>query len=143
MKYIKLYEASEPRQNIKYVGDNIVETWYLNGTWHRDGGPAVIYYRRDDDSIESEFWYQKGKKHRVGGPAVTYYYRTGQPIREEWYLNGIRHREDEPALIGYAHNGSILDKEWYYEGERVNAASLEEFEAWKYLKSIGLSSFLT
>ena len=50
--------------------------YYLNGNFHREDGPAVIY----DNSYQA--WYLNGKYHRTDGPAVEW----GEA--REWCLNG-------------------------------------------------------
>jgi hypothetical protein len=47
-----------------------METWYLNGVVHRDGGPAVT-------NNNGQFWFQNGQFHREDG-------------KEEWYKNGVQ-----------------------------------------------------
>jgi hypothetical protein len=51
--------------------------WYLNGVWHREGGPALEY------PSGLKYWYLNGKRHREDGPAVEY--PDGQ---RKWFLNG-------------------------------------------------------
>ena len=43
---------------------NGTETWYKDGLFHRDDGPALI---RPDGS---KYWYLDGKSHREDGPAI-------------------------------------------------------------------------
>ena len=50
--------------------------WYLNGKYHREGGPAVEY---PDGTKE---WWLNGKVHREDGPAMEY--SDGD---KHWYLN--------------------------------------------------------
>jgi hypothetical protein len=64
------------------------EYWYLNGKWHREDGPAVIY------SDGHQEWWVNGKCHREDGPAV-----IGSNGYQEWWVNGKCHREDGPARI--------------------------------------------
>ena len=40
------------------------KSWYKNGKYHREDGPACEYANGD------KFWYKSGKQHREDGPAV-------------------------------------------------------------------------
>jgi antitoxin component YwqK of YwqJK toxin-antitoxin module len=112
MKHIKLYEQAEPEKRIKY---------------HPDG------------SVKRERWHQNGKLHRPDGPAWIWYRLDGSVEEEEWYQNGKLHRLDGPAWIGYRPDGSVEWEWWYWHGEHAKEVTTqEEWEAWKYLKSIGL-----
>ena len=76
------------------------QKWYLNGQFHREDGPAVIF------PSGTQQWYKNGKLHREDGPALIH--SDGSQF---WYLNGYRHREDGPAVT--RHDGRI---EWYLNG---------------------------
>ena len=52
--------------------------WYLNGVFHREGGPAVVHANGDKS------WYLNGDIHREDGPAIEY--TNGG---KDWYLNGV------------------------------------------------------
>ena len=58
--------------------------WYLNGSRHREDGPAREYA----DGTKS--WYLNGKRHREDGPAIEY--ASGD---KEWYLNDKQLTEEE------------------------------------------------
>ena len=90
-------------KNGKTVDEDGTERWYLDGRYHRDGGPAEIWVGG------GECWYQYGKYHRDGGPAITYANGT-----EYWYQNGQIHRDDGPAAT-YA-DGTEL---WYQHGKQL------------------------
>jgi hypothetical protein len=112
MKHIKLYEQREPEHRVS---------------------------RRSDGSVESESWYLDDKRHREDGPARIWYRSDGSVEWEAWWLNDNLHREDGPAYIQYRPDGSVQKKEWWLEDEKVaDVTSQEDFEAWKYLKSVGL-----
>jgi len=51
--------------------------WRLNGSLHREDGPAVMYPNG------TQFWYKRGKFHREDGPAVIY--PSGE---QHWFING-------------------------------------------------------
>ena len=50
--------------------------WYLNGSLHREDGPAAEY------SNGTKWWYLHGKLHREDGPAVERWDGT-----KEWWLH--------------------------------------------------------
>jgi hypothetical protein len=62
--------------NIDTLG---TKRWYKNNQFHREDGPAIIYYNGD------QHWYLNGQLHRVDGPAVDDISRL-----PEWYVNGER-----------------------------------------------------
>jgi hypothetical protein len=62
----------------------------------------------------------------------------GTIARERWHRNGKLHREDGPAWIEYRSDGTIEREVWCWHGEDTKATSPQEFEAWTYLKSVGL-----
>ena len=82
--------------------------WYLNGKYHREGGPAVEW------SDGTKWWYLDGKRHREDGPAIEY--PSGTKL---WCLNGELHREDGPA-----YEGSDEHKEWYLNGKKIHPETL-------------------
>jgi hypothetical protein len=112
MKYIKLYEQREPERQ---------------------------FTRRADGSVEWESWWLDDALHREDGPAHTKYRPNGSIESESWYLSGKLHREDGPAWIEYRRDGSVESESWWLEDEKVkDVTSQADFEAWQYLKSIGL-----
>jgi hypothetical protein len=75
--------------NIEYYKyDNGNQGWYMNGKFHKNGGPAVIFANGD------EYWYINDKYHRDDGPAIIH--NNGY---KAYYLNGKIHRLDDPAII--------------------------------------------
>ena len=60
------------------------KSWYLNGKFHREDGPAV---ERTDGTKR---WYLNGKYHCEDGPAIDWADGT-----KEWYLNGDVLSEEE------------------------------------------------
>lgn len=99
---------------------NIV-TWSINGSYHRDNGPAW------KDST-SEIWYQNGKRHREDGPAFS---RVNG--YQEWCLNDLRNREgDLPAVV--KPDGT---KQWYKDDllHRESGPAIEsvtgQFKEWR------------
>ena len=75
----------------------------LNGQYHRDGGPAIIFV---DGTLE---WWKHGDLHREDGPAKEFPDGT-----LEWWINGKLHRDDGPAAINY--EGELVS-EWYQNGK--------------------------
>lgn len=69
------------------------EIYFNNGMIHRDGGPAVITFDRQNFQIQSEEWYHYNKQHRIDGPAIIFYYNEFlQPIDDDvvWFIDGKR-----------------------------------------------------
>jgi hypothetical protein len=66
------------------------QRWFLNGKYHREDGPAVIYPTGD------AVWYNNGKLHREDGPAIIY--KDGTQF---WYLNDISYTEDAYKIIQF------------------------------------------
>src|ERR1700691_2235897 len=93
---------------IEYPSGTIM--YYLNGLWHREDGPAIIY---SDDTLE---YYLNGKYHREDGPAVIWDDGT-----KYYYLNDKLHREDGPAII--RKDGR---KEWFLNDNNIT----EEVNDW-------------
>lgn len=62
-----------------YYEENGNKSWWLNGRYHREDGPAIIY----SDGYQS--WYLNGKLHREDGPAIIDV--DGTP---SWYVTGKR-----------------------------------------------------
>jgi len=71
--------------------------WYLNGNFHRIGGPALEY----EDTLYNykwKKWYYRGMLHRLDGPAIesnNKYY--------SWYQYGKLHRTEGPAIMRPEH----------------------------------------
>lgn len=70
------------------VGNDGTEEWWWHGTYHRDGGPAVV------TTAGYRFFYRYGQLHREDGPAL-----EGPHGVREWWRHGLAHRADGPALI--------------------------------------------
>jgi len=111
----KRYIKNDPSQ-IREIGFYVNGTkyWFLNGEYHREGGPAVEY------SDGEKFWLLNGYAHREDGPACEYSDGT-----KHWYLNGKFHREDGPACE-YS-NGT---KQWFLNGNRF----LSEIDYWEVVE---------
>ena len=73
--------------------------WYLNGKYHRVGGPAV------EDANGNKFWYINDKLHRTDGPAIEY--ANGD---KSWHINDMCHRLDGPAKDWHGM------KQWWVNG---------------------------
>jgi hypothetical protein len=58
--------------------------WYLNGSMHREDGPAI------EGTDGHKEWYLDGVRHREDGPAIEL--ADGS---KEWWLNGKRVTEEE------------------------------------------------
>ena len=88
------------------------ESYWLNGKYHREDGPAYIRYY-DNGQLEYEAYWLNGKRYRIDGPSWILYYENGQIEVEEYLLNDKYHREDGPAYIGYYENGQIKSEKYY------------------------------
>ena len=66
------------------VWDNGTKSWYLNGKYHREDGPAY------EGANGNKSWYLNGKLHREDGPAMEF--ASGFKY---WFLNGERVTEEE------------------------------------------------
>jgi hypothetical protein len=94
------------------------QAWYINGVYHRVGGPAVI--RLIDPA---KMWYKNGKRHRNDGPAVEW-------LNKLWFRNGKQHRTNGPAFVD-----PIGRKEWWVNGKRITKESrLSKRRKWILLK---------
>ena len=69
-----------------YIGKDGLETWRLNGQFHRDDGPVLIQHG-------SKFWYKYNKQHREDGPAIEWIGGV-----KSWYLNDKLCRINGPAI---------------------------------------------
>ena len=58
------------------IGPTGTKRWYLDGKFHREDGPAIIY----EDGVKQ--WYLHGNLHREDGPAVEY-----PDGRKYWFFN--------------------------------------------------------
>ena len=113
--------------------------WKLDGEYHREDGPAVIWgdgrveyywrgklHREDGPAVikpnDYEEWWFRDRRHRIEGPAVTFV--NGG---EEWWVNGLTHRNDGPAVT--YDNGNI---EWYIDNIRI-------FDSEQFRRRSGLS----
>jgi hypothetical protein len=65
--------SKKPIRTVDGFG-NIIYT--LNGIYHREDGPAVIY------SSGSQWWYKNNERHREDGPAI-----ISQNGSQCWYKN--------------------------------------------------------
>jgi hypothetical protein len=114
------------------------ETIYytLDGEYHREDGPAVIY------DCGREEWYRHGMLDREDGPAVTNY-----EDEKYWYKNGMLHREDGPAIeegdsmvylsdeIYYLNNVNVSE-EWYSKFLQIKPKYMKSVIIGKYRNSL-------
>ncbi len=90
------------------------EHWYnAGGRWHRDDGPAMIWYQNGQKT--EEYWYRNGERRRDDGPAMILY-ENGQKTYEGWYCDDKYHRDDGPAEICYK-DGKKNRERWYRDGK--------------------------
>lgn len=77
--YFKRCIKNDPSQVEKiffYVNED--KYWTLNGDYHREDGPAVVWHNG------YKGWYLNGKFHREDGPAIEY-----TDGRKSWYRRKI------------------------------------------------------
>ena len=74
---VKLTEENKMLEYTVKVDEYGTKSWYLNGKYHREDGPACEYA----DGTKS--WYLNGKRHREDGPAIEW--DNGSKF---WFLNG-------------------------------------------------------
>jgi hypothetical protein len=123
-------------ESIRTSDKNGTRWTLLDGTFHREDGPAI---ERDD----TDEWWVNGKRHRLDGPAVIEYDQhftdpngNVQYEAREWWVNGVRHREDGPAVIRCerlyddddAYEGNKSFHEWWIDGEQLTTPT-EELKA--------------
>jgi hypothetical protein len=73
----------------KIIG-KLREEWFnKNNEYHREDGPAYIYYNNKNGNLKYENYYINGKKHRENGPAEIWYNKNGNIEIEEYFLNNI------------------------------------------------------
>ena len=94
MRVVKVKDYKEIPNNytgiVKYFDRS--KYWYLNGSLHREDGPAVKWANGE------KHWYLNGKQHREDGPAIEYVYGE-----KAWFLNGEflfwLSRESQPFVL--------------------------------------------
>lgn len=65
MQIFKSYDLPKDYTGIWYCEEEKYTAWALNGKYHREDGPAVVY-----DDGTSYWYYENDRMHRIGGPAV-------------------------------------------------------------------------
>lgn len=96
-------------------GSVLSESWCLVGKYHREDGPAWIWYY-PDGSVRCEAWWLNGQRHRADGPAQIVYNADGSAQVEEWRHEGKMHREDGPAFIRHTSAKELTREEWWVDG---------------------------
>lgn len=71
-------------ENELHIDPSGTKTWWLNGEYHREDGPAIEYTNGD------KYWFLNDKRHREDGPAVEL--ADGSKF---WFLNGKELTETE------------------------------------------------
>jgi antitoxin component YwqK of YwqJK toxin-antitoxin module len=99
------------------ITEYYTDEYLVNGYYHREDGPAIIWYY-GDGSIKQVNYYQNGKLHRLNAPAVICYNHNGTVCYEEYYLKDNLHRTDGPASIRY--NGNIKEEKYFLSGKELN-----------------------
>jgi len=69
--------------------NKIASEWHLlNNKYHREDGPAKIWYYKKYGKIECLQYYINGKLHREDGPARIWCDRYGKITKEDYWING-------------------------------------------------------
>lgn len=134
-----LHATKYPAINYK-KGYFIKNVWYLNGSIHRENGPALEYLNGD------VCWYFKNRLHRENAPAV-----ISKNI-VEWWNHGVRHRIGGPAIIQTVKRrdvffGLFQNKYWFQDGtpHRLDGPAVEcangHVEYWLYGKQFSKADF--
>lgn len=108
--------------------------YIVDSLFHRDDGPAVIYFANDKTSIE--FYFQSGIICRDNSPAVIHYYDSGIPKLEKYYQAGKVSRDNEPAVFRYYDSG-IIKFVFYYKNSIMHN---EQGPAEIWYNNIGVKS---
>jgi hypothetical protein len=77
-------------------------------SYHKNG---VLY---------SELYFLDSKWHREDGPAAIFYYPNGMIDIKQYWLEGKHHREDGPSSIYYDENGSVISEFYHLYGEQYS-----------------------
>ncbi len=109
----KLFDGTE--EEFLAVENFMAKEWKLNGKFHRENGPSLIFF-----GFES--WHQNGQLHRLGGPAV-----VNPDGSKRWYKNGVLHRLCGPAVecldkfakINYANGVGFIYDQWWVDGVKI------------------------
>ena len=99
-------------------GNKQHELWYINGSRHREDGPAYIWYY-ETGQVKRESWYFNGQYHRADGAALIEYYKSGI-MKEYWFINSKVHRIEGPAITVYHRSSEIKEELWYLDGKESN-----------------------
>ena len=103
--------------------NNFSISYYFNGDYHRNDGPANIFYF-DNKNVSSKYYYKDGKLHRENGPAIIHYFSNGSILCKKYLFNEKRHRKNGPALFEYYKNGSIKIKEYWFNNNKFDPENL-------------------
>lgn len=119
------------------VKDDLTK-YYFKDRLHREDGPAVIFFDKEEGKWIKEWWingnklkeekelpvykvvnennrtiyYKDGKFHREDGPAVIYKNDHHKDYHELWYKDGKLHRENGPAVV---YPNEV--QKWYKDGK--------------------------
>jgi antitoxin component YwqK of YwqJK toxin-antitoxin module len=108
----------EKHYKLENGGHKIIGTldkkWFdKNSDYHREDGPALIWYYKNGN-IRLEVYCSSKMKSKS-----TEYYENGNAKREEYYLNGVMRRKNGPSQVDYNEDNSlksefIINKKWSY-----------------------------
>jgi hypothetical protein len=111
-----------------YGEEPVLEEWFLDGSRHRENGPAVVQYPTPEDSSDGlplyQAWWQFDAQHRLDGPAVVKYNWETESIDHWYYIKGIEfHEADFEIIRSLLENGAPLD--WVLEHMKSQATETE------------------
>jgi hypothetical protein len=96
---------------VSFLDGSDRQRWYIEGTLHRVGGPAII-------TLTGEHWYRNGKLHRLDGPAVRHdhewdveYHVNGEYLTEEEYMQFLEERNFFPLELRLISRFEFIRKE--------------------------------
>ena len=78
-----------------------------------------VNYFKNTNIKSSEEYFLDGSLHREDGPAYIGYLDDGMISYVSYSINGKRHREDGPAQIWYGLNGEIEIKKYWIRGYEI------------------------
>lgn len=94
-------------------------------------------YRISNGYFYKEWRNELGLFHREDGPAQIWYNPDGSIHWEEFYINGDLHRESGPAYIQYNPDGSIEIEYFYIHGELLGDDEEGFWALWDRLTEVG------
>ena len=120
-KYVDTVSGQELEKHILYYDNGNIkyEYYYLNNEWHREDGPAKMWYNESGQIGAKEYWINN-QLHKEDGPAMIDYYEDSKVYISCYYLNYKLHRIDGPAKVCYNKDSSIEKEEYWEYGKEMD-----------------------